>query len=82
MTTTQYLAALKTLGLTRASKKTAAALGVTVRQCQRYADGENIPETIVLLLRMYLKYGLDSWKDELRAEIAQFVAIAKSRRTA
>jgi hypothetical protein len=75
MTTAQYLAALKTLGLTRASKKTAAALGVTVRQCQRYADGENIPETIALLLKCYLK--LDSsqtWKQDLRLDIAKTMA--------
>lgn len=55
MTIAQYLAALKNLGLTRASKKTAAALGVTVRQCQRYADGDQeIPETIALLLKCLL----------------------------
>lgn len=59
MTTKQYLSALKQLGLTRASKATAAALGVTVRQCQRYADGDqDVPETVALLLRMYLRHGL------------------------
>jgi hypothetical protein len=58
MTTNQYLTALKTLGLTRASKKTAAALGVTVRQCQRYADGDQaVPETVALLLRCYVELG-------------------------
>jgi hypothetical protein len=56
MTNTQYLAALKTLGLTRASKKTAAALGVTVRQCQRYAD-KGPTETIALLIKCYLTNG-------------------------
>jgi hypothetical protein len=55
LTTKQYLRALKKLGLTHASKATAAALGVTVRQCQRYADGDPIPETIALLLDCYLR---------------------------
>jgi hypothetical protein len=58
MTTKQYLAALKKLGLTPSGKATAAALGLTVRQCQRYAAGQAIPQTVALLLRMYLAHGL------------------------
>lgn len=58
MTTADYLRALKKLGLTRAGKKTAAALGVSLSQCQRYAAGGKIPQTIALLLQMYLRHGL------------------------
>lgn len=59
MNTKQYLAALKKLDLTPASKKTAEKLGLSVRQCQRLAAGDQaIPETIAHLLAMYLKFGL------------------------
>jgi hypothetical protein len=37
---------------------TAAALGVSVRQCQRYAMGHPIPPMLRLLLAMYLRHGL------------------------
>jgi hypothetical protein len=60
MTTKQYLAALQKLGLTRAGNATAAALGVSVRQCLRYAHGGNVSPTVVLLLAMYLRHGLPS----------------------
>lgn len=53
-----YLAALEKLGLTPASMSTAEALGVTLRQCQRYAAGEPIRQTVVLLLQQYLEHGL------------------------
>jgi hypothetical protein len=53
MTTQQYLAALKKLGLTPASKATAAALGVSVRQIQRYSVGEPIPRYVEMLLQFY-----------------------------
>lgn len=59
MTVKQYLAALKKLGLTPSGKATAEALGLTVRQCQRFASGEqDVPRPIVLLLAMYLRHGL------------------------
>ena len=58
MTTLQYLKALKRLDLTPAGKATAAALGWTVRQCQRYAAGQAVPQTVALLLRMYLAHGI------------------------
>lgn len=59
MTTEQYLRALKRLGLTPASKDTARALALSVRQCQRIASGESaVPKHVDLLLRMYLKHGL------------------------
>jgi hypothetical protein len=58
VTKKQYHAALKRLSLTPAGKATAAALGLTVRQCQRYAAGDPIPATVALLLRMYLQHGL------------------------
>jgi hypothetical protein len=55
MNTKQYLAALKKLGLQPHSKATAAALGISLRQCQRYANGTQLPNrTIELLLREYL----------------------------
>jgi hypothetical protein len=55
MTTKQYLAALKKLGLTPASKATAAALGVSLRQAQYYAAGKPIPETIAIILQLRLE---------------------------
>lgn len=58
MANNQYLAALKRLGLTPASKATAEALGLSVRQVQRIAAGQAVPETVAKLLRMYLDHGL------------------------
>lgn len=58
MTNKQYLDSLKKLGLTRASKETADALGLSVRQVQRIAAGQDVPETVAKLLRMYLEHGL------------------------
>ena len=59
MTRNQYLAALKKLGLGRASKRTAELLGVSVRHIQRMSLGEqDVTDTIALLLEMYLKHGL------------------------
>ena len=56
MTTKQYLAALKHLGLSTYGKATAEALGVTVRQLGRYASGENaIPDTLARLLEALIK---------------------------
>lgn len=52
MTTQQYLAALKKLGLTRASRTTAAALGCSVRQIMRYAAGDPIPQRVEMLLEL------------------------------
>lgn len=59
-TTESYLAALAELGLQPASRATAAALGLSVRQCQRIAAGapRAIPGPIGRLLAMYLRYGL------------------------
>lgn len=51
MTTKQYLAALKRLGLAPYGKATAAALGVTVRSLSNYASGDHpIPATVARLL--------------------------------
>jgi DNA-binding transcriptional regulator YiaG len=51
MTPDQFRKALRKLGLTPSSKRSAQALGVTVRQCQRWASGENkVPPAIVKLL--------------------------------
>jgi hypothetical protein len=51
-----YRSALKKLDLTIASKATAAALGMGVRQCQRMAAGDTpIPGPVALLLEYYLK---------------------------
>ena len=59
MTNKQYLDALKKLGLTPSGKATARALGLSLRQCQRIAAGDcEVPETVALLLRMYLKHGI------------------------
>jgi hypothetical protein len=55
MTTKQYLAALKKLGLLPSGKATAAALGVSIRQLQYYAAGTPIPGPIERLLRLMLE---------------------------
>lgn len=56
----QYLAALRKLGLTTASKATAAALGLSLRQCQRIANDAStaVPGPIGRLLAMYMAHGL------------------------
>jgi hypothetical protein len=58
MNTSQFNAALKRLGLTPASQQTAALLGVSVRHCQRLADGAPIQPATAMLLRLYLEHGL------------------------
>lgn len=55
MTTLQYLAALKRLSLTPAGKATAEALGVSLRQCIRYAHGAPIAEPVAKLLRLLVE---------------------------
>lgn len=64
MTNKQYLAALKKLGLTPSGKATAAALGLSLRQCQRIAAGNPVPPQLEKLLTMYLEYGLPSKVDK------------------
>lgn len=54
MTTAEYLKALDALGLTPAGQATAEALGLSLRQCQRYAAGDNVPKTLEKLLRLML----------------------------
>jgi hypothetical protein len=55
----EYSAALKKLGLTTASQRTAKAIGHNVRQCQRFVSGDAVvPPSVARLLRMYLKFGL------------------------
>lgn len=58
MTTDQYLRALARLKLTPAARATAAALGLSLRQCQRLAAGDPVSQTVALLLAMYLRYGI------------------------
>lgn len=59
MTTAAYLKALKKLGLTSSGRATAAALGLSLRQCQRLAAGLNLPSpTLARLLAAYLRHGL------------------------
>ena len=58
MTQKQYLQALKKLGLTPASKHTAALLGIGLRQAQNYAAGAEVSQPVALLLGMYLQHGL------------------------
>jgi hypothetical protein len=50
MTTKQYLAALKKLGLQPQAKATAEALGLSVRQLARLAAGAPISGTLARLL--------------------------------
>jgi plasmid maintenance system antidote protein VapI len=59
MTRKEYLAALDKLRLGIASKATAEALGLSLRQIQRLAAGEqDISGSVERLLKMYLKHGL------------------------
>ena len=58
MSTTDYLHALQQLGLTRAGKQTAAALGLGIRQLIRLAQGAPVNDTVALLLKCYLRHGL------------------------
>lgn len=59
MTTRAYLAALAALGLTPSGQRTAQVLGLSLRQCQRIAAGDNeVPGTVVLLLEAYRRHGL------------------------
>jgi uncharacterized membrane protein len=63
MTPRQYHEALKELGLTVASQRTAKLLGVNIRQSQRYASGDaEVPEAIERLLTMYAKHGTNETK--------------------
>ncbi len=55
MTRIEYLTALKSLGLKPASKATAAALGVSVRQIMRYAAGHPIPRYVEIILELQLE---------------------------
>lgn len=62
----KYLAALEQLGLGSSGQATAAALGLKIRQVQRIAAGDReVPETVSLLLDMYLKHGLPKWVQEV-----------------
>jgi hypothetical protein len=59
MSESQFRGALKKLGLTVASQRTAAALGISIRQCQRLAVGEQpVPLPMERLLKMYVDHGL------------------------
>jgi len=63
MTPRQYHEALKELGLTVASQRTAKLLGVNIRQSQRYASGDaEVPEAIERLLQMYTLHGTNETK--------------------
>lgn len=56
MTTKQYLAALKKLGLTPHSKVTAAALGLSLRKIQKMAAGGTIPAHSAIILRLHIDH--------------------------
>lgn len=58
MTTKSYLKILKTLGLSPHSKRTAAALGVSLSTAQRFAMGWRIHGSTERLLSMYVEHGL------------------------
>lgn len=84
MSPRQYSEALKALGLTVASQRTAKLLGfrltpkgkVNVRQSQRYASGDAVvPEPIERLLQMYLKHGTNEHKKLVRIGGEEIVAI-------
>jgi len=60
MSARQYLLALKRLGLTPSGERTERMLGMGLRQCQRIGAGTApVPKPVELLLKMYLKHGMD-----------------------
>jgi hypothetical protein len=55
----KFREALDRLGLTVASQRTEQALGISIRQSQRLAVGEQpVPPPLDRLLKMYIKHGL------------------------
>lgn len=60
MTQRQYLKALATLGLTPAGQLTAKTIGLTIRQLQRIAAGENaVPGPVARLLELMIALNVD-----------------------
>lgn len=81
--TEKFNIALETLGLPVASKPTALVLGLSVRHVQRIAGGEEapVPETVALLLAMYLKHGLGktaAYRGYDIIEVANIIDVANS----
>jgi hypothetical protein len=58
MNTNEYLAALSKLGLPPYGKATCSLLGMSPRAIARMATGGTVTQTVALLLRMYLRFGL------------------------
>lgn len=59
MTTRQYLAALRSLDLGPASKRTAAMLGLSLASIKRIAAGQqDVPPAVARLIAMYQRHGL------------------------
>lgn len=59
MTTPQYLAAIKRLGLTPAAQKTARVLGLSIRQLIRISNGDSpVPTPVAKLLFMLERHGI------------------------
>lgn len=64
MTTQDYLAALAACNLSPASRETARALGLSVRQIQKIAAGRaKVPGPVVMLLAMYRYHGTHAVRD-------------------
>jgi plasmid maintenance system antidote protein VapI len=62
MTHHQFVRALNALELGHASQRTAALLGVKVRQLNKLKTGkQKVSETMALLLNMYRKHGLPAY---------------------
>ena len=60
MSARQFKAALDQLGLTVASQQTSRLLGVGIRHIMRMAKGEQkVQRPVELLVKMYLKHGID-----------------------
>jgi plasmid maintenance system antidote protein VapI len=68
LTNDQFLQSLRTLRLTRASGRTAEALGLSVRQLQRLVAGKSpVSATLAFLVIAYLKFGVPEplWNSDL-----------------
>lgn len=71
-----YFDALKRLGLPPTDPNTAVALGVKLRQVQRYAAGElEPPLQVMLLLRCYLHH--PELLDEILAEVTDAAGVCR-----
>jgi hypothetical protein len=83
MTPHQFVSSLKKLGYRPQSKKAAEALGVSVRQLQRWGSGENeVTPTIERLLEALLRFPADPKQGIFRLNKARPGTVRGKKRSA